>query len=41
MQKLTSSWCSHGTYQHKAITSCSRQLLMMGTRLPETSWATI
>jgi len=27
--------CSHGTYQHKAITSRSRQLLMMGTRLPE------
>ena len=28
------SWqpsCSHGTYQHKAITSRSRQLLMMGT----------
>jgi len=23
--------CSHGTYQHKAITSRSRQLLMMGT----------
>ena len=33
--------CSHGTYQHKAITSRSRQLLMMGTRLPETCWATI
>ena len=31
---MTSSWCSHGTYQHKAITSRSRQLLMMGTRLP-------
>ena len=28
--------CSHGTYQHKAITSRSRQLLMMGTWLPET-----
>ena len=33
--------CSHGTYQHKAITSHSRQLLMMGTWLPETCWATI
>ena len=33
--------CSHGTYQHKAITSRSRQLLLMGTRLPETCWATI
>jgi len=28
--------CSHGTYQHEAIISRSRQLLMMGTRLPET-----
>ena len=28
-------------YQHKAITSRSRQLLMMGTWLPETCWATI
>ena len=28
--------CSHGTYQHEAITSHSRQLLMMGTWLPET-----
>jgi hypothetical protein len=38
------SWpptCSHGTYQHKAITSRSGHLLMMGTRLPETCWATI
>ena len=37
------SWqppCSHGTYQHEAITSRSRQLLMMGTWLPETCWAT-
>jgi len=36
------SWqpsCSHGTYQHQAITSRSRQLLMMGTWLPETCWA--
>ena len=33
--------CSHATYQHKAITSRSRQLLMMGTWLPETCWATI
>ena len=33
--------CSHGTYQHKAITSRSRQLLMMGTWLPETCWASI
>ena len=32
---------SHGTYQHEAIKSCSRQLLMMGTWLPETCWATI
>ena len=32
---------SHGTYQHKAITSRSRQLLMIGTWLPETCWATI
>ena len=32
--------CSHGTYQHEAITSRSRQLLMMGTWLPETCWAT-
>ena len=31
---------SHGTYQHEAITSRS-QLLMMGTRLPETCWTTI
>ena len=31
----------HGTYQHGAITSRSRQLLMMGTWLPETCWATI
>ena len=38
------SWqpsCSHGTYQHEAITSRSRQLLMMGTWLPETCWAAI
>jgi len=37
------SWqpsCSHGTYQREAITSRSRQLLMMGTWLPETCWAT-
>ena len=37
------SWqpsCNHGTYQHEAITSRSRQLLMMGTWLPETCWAT-
>jgi len=27
--------CNHGTYQHKAITSRSRQFLMMGTWLPE------
>ena len=33
--------CSHGTYQHKAISSRSRQLLMMGTWLPETCWTTI
>ena len=33
--------CSHGTYQHKAITSRSRQLLMMGTWLRETCLATI
>ena len=32
---------SHGTYQHKTITSRSRQLVMMGTWLPETCWATI
>ena len=32
--------CSHGTHQHEAITSRSH-LLMMGTRLPETCWATI
>jgi len=32
---------SHGTYQHEAITSRSRQLLMMGTRLPETCWAIV
>ena len=31
-----SSNSSHGTYQHEAITSRSRQLLMMGTMLPET-----
>jgi len=38
------SWqpsCSHDTYQHETITSRSRQLLMMGTWLPETCWATI
>ena len=33
--------CRHGTYQHMAITSRSRQLLMVGTWLPETCWATI
>ena len=33
--------CSHGTYQHEAITSRSRQLLMIGTWLPETCWTTI
>ena len=33
--------CSHGTYQHKAITSRSRQFQMMDTWLPETCWATI
>ena len=33
--------CSHSTYQHKAIPSHTRQLLMMGTWLPETCWATI
>ena len=32
--------CGHGTYQHEAITSRSRQLLMMSTWLPETCWAT-
>ena len=32
---------SYGTYQHKAITSRSRQLLMMGTYFPETCWAAI
>jgi len=26
----------HGTYQHEAITSRSRQRLLMGTWLPET-----
>jgi hypothetical protein len=31
----------HGTYQHEAITSRSRQLLMMGTWLPETCWEPI
>ena len=48
MQKVTSTanrfWqppCSHGTYQHEGITSRSRQLLMMGTWLPETCWATV
>ena len=41
MQKSWPPSCSHGTYQHKAITSRSRQLLMMGTWLPETCWATI
>ena len=30
----------YSTYQHKAITSRSRQLLMMGMWLPETCWAT-
>jgi len=38
------SWqpsCSHSTYQHEAITSRNRQLLMMGTWLPETCWAAI
>jgi len=29
------------TYQHKATTSRSRQLLMIGTWLPETCWTTI
>ena len=38
-QKLTTAW--YTTYQHKAITSRSRQLLMMGTLFPETCWATI
>ena len=32
---------SHGTYQHETITSRSRQLLMMGTWLPETCWAIV
>ena len=32
---------SHGTNEHEAITSRSRQLLMMSTWLPETCWATI
>jgi hypothetical protein len=32
---------SHGTYQHKAITSRICKFLMMGTWLPETCWATI
>jgi hypothetical protein len=46
MDALTAnrSWqpsCSHDTYQHETITSRSRQLLMMGTWLPETCWATI
>ena len=31
----------YSTYQHEAITSRSHQLLMMGTWLPETYWATI
>jgi hypothetical protein len=31
---------SHGTYQHEAIISRSRQVLIMGTWLPETCWAT-
>jgi hypothetical protein len=31
--------CSHSTYQHEAITLRSRQLLKMGTWLPETCWA--
>ena len=30
----------YSTYQHETITSRSRQLLMMGTWLPETCWAT-
>jgi hypothetical protein len=30
---------SHGTYQLEAMTSCSRQLLMVVTWLPETCWA--
>jgi hypothetical protein len=33
------SW-SHGTYQHKAIKSRSRHLLMMGKWLPEKCWTT-
>ena len=33
--------CCHGTNQNKVITSRSCQLLMMGTWLPETCWATI
>ena len=41
MQKSWPPSCSHGTYQYKAITSRSRQLLMMGTWLHETYWATI
>jgi hypothetical protein len=32
--------CSHGTYQHEAIASRSRQFLMIGTWLPETCLAT-
>ena len=31
----------YSTYQHEAITSHSRQLLMMGICLPETCWATV
>jgi len=34
-----STYC-HSTYQHETIISRSRQLLMMGTWVPETCWAT-
>jgi hypothetical protein len=33
--------CSHGTYEHEAMTLHSRQLLMMGTWLPKTCWTAI
>jgi hypothetical protein len=33
--------CSYGTYKHEAIVSRVRQLLMVGTCLPEIRWAII
>ena len=40
-QYIITKITTHGTHQHEVITSRSRQLLMIGSWLPETCWATI